>query len=67
MISLKAVMIFPKNFLDFGLDMFGKLGIVNLRNYSSKNYTSVVLCDFKVAFFEERKEVKSNKQFPGLI
>ena len=42
-ISLKAILIFPKNFLDFKSDLIDKQGIINLSSHSSKNYASVVL------------------------
>ena len=54
LISLKAVLIFPKNFLNFRSDMIEKQDIINLSSYCSKNYPSVVLSDFEVTFLGER-------------
>ena len=39
-IPLKAVQVFPKNFLDFELDTIEKQVIINLSSYNSKSYTS---------------------------
>ena len=55
-ISPKAVLIFSKNFFDFGMDMIEKLGIVNFSSYSSKISASVVLSDSKVTFLGEGKD-----------
>ena len=44
MISLKVVLIFPKNFLNFWLNMIEKQRIVNINSYSRKSYAYVVLC-----------------------
>ena len=52
-ITLKAILIFPKNFLDFGLDTIKKQCIINLSSYSSKSYAFVVLGDSEVTFLEE--------------
>ena len=49
-ISWKAVLIFPKNFLVFRLDMIKKRGIINLSNYSFKNLASIALNNSKVTF-----------------
>ena len=53
MISLKAVLLFLKNFLEFRLETTEKQGIINL---SRKSYASVVLSKSKVAFLEEEKD-----------
>ena len=50
-ISPKTILIFPKNFLNFSSVTIEKQSIVNLSNYSSKSYTSVVLSDSELAFF----------------
>ena len=52
--SPEAVLIFPKNFLNFGPDMIEKQSIINLCNYSSKSYASE-FSDFEVAFQWEGK------------
>ena len=49
-ISPQAILIFPKNFLDFRSDTIEKQGIINL---SSRNYASVLLSDFKFTFLGE--------------
>ena len=49
MISLKTILIFPKNFLNFQMDMIEKQGIKNLSSYSSKSCSSVVLGDSEVS------------------
>ena len=55
MISLKTILIFHKNFLDFKLDMIEKH--INLSSHSSKSYyASVVLCDSEVASLREGEE-----------
>ena len=41
-VFLKAILIFPKSFLDFRLDMIEKQSIINLSSYGSKSYASVV-------------------------
>ena len=50
MVSLKTVLIFSKNFLDFWSDATEKQRIINLGTYGSKKYVSVVLSDSEVAF-----------------
>ena len=50
---LNAVLIFPNNFLNFGLDTIEKQYIINLTSNSSKTSASLVLSDSKVAFFGE--------------
>ena len=52
-ISPKAVLIFPKNFLDFRSDTVEKQGIIKLSSYSGKIYTSVVLSNSEVTFLGE--------------
>ena len=52
-ISSKAILIFPKNFLNFRSDMIEKRGIINVSSYRSKSYTSVVLCNSGVVCFRE--------------
>ena len=37
-------------------DTIKKQGIINLNNYSSNSYTTVVLSESKVAFFEEEED-----------
>ena len=56
-ISSKAVLSFPKNFLNFRSDMIKKQGRIkkNLSKYSNKSYIFVVLCDPVVVFFEKRR------------
>ena len=51
---MKAILIVPKNFLDFRSDTIEKQGIIN--SSSSDGYASVVLSDSKVAFQEEMKK-----------
>ena len=41
-ISIKAVLIFPINFLNFRSDKIEKLGVINLGIFSRRNYASVV-------------------------
>ena len=41
--SSKADLIFPKNFVDFWLDVIKKQSIINLSSYSSISYAFVVL------------------------
>ena len=50
LISLKTILIFPKNFCNFRLDMIEKLNIINLSSYSSKSYASLVLSNSEVTF-----------------
>ena len=50
LISSKSILIFPKNFLSFRLNMIEKKVIINLSSYCRKSYSSVVLCDSKVTF-----------------
>ena len=52
-ISLKAVLIFPKNFLDFRLDTTEKHGLIKLRSYNNENYAFIVLSDYQLTFHEE--------------
>ena len=47
---------FLKNFLYFGLNTIDNSTSINLSNYSSKSYASVVLKDSEVAFLEVRKD-----------
>ena len=54
--SFKAVQIFLKNFLDFGLDMIEKRGIINFNSFSNESYASVVLCDSDVTFLRKGKD-----------
>ena len=44
---------FPKNFLNFRFDTVEKQSILNLSNYKSKGYASVVLGDSEVTFLRE--------------
>ena len=44
--SSKAVLIFPKNFLNFRSNIIEKQGIINVSSYSCKSYDSVVLRAF---------------------
>ena len=55
MIQQKSVLIFPLNILEFRSDTIEKQGVRNLSSYSSKIYTSVVLCDSEVTFLRERR------------
>ena len=50
-----AVLIFPKIFLDFGLDTIKIQGIINLSCKNSYCYDSVVVSDSEVTFFRIRK------------
>ena len=52
-ISLKIVLIFTKNFLNFWSHNIEKQGIIKVCNSYCKSYTSVVLCDSEVAIFEK--------------
>ena len=52
-ISLKTILIFPKNFLNFWLNTIEKLDILTLNSYSSKIYTSIVFSDSKNIFLQE--------------
>ena len=53
LISSKTILIFPKNFLNHRLDTIEKFGIINLNNYGSKSYASVVLSDSEVILLWE--------------
>ena len=53
LISLKVVLVIPKNFLDFKSDTIEKQGIKNLRSYSCKSNISAVLSDSEVTFLRE--------------
>ena len=53
LVSLKIIMIFPKNFLDFRSDTVEKQSIINFISYRSKSYTFPVLGDSEVTFFRE--------------
>ena len=53
LITPKAILIFPKNFLDFGLNTIKKQDIINLSSYRSKSYTSVVLSAIVLSWKEE--------------
>ena len=55
-ISLKTILIFPKNFLVFRSDIIKKQGIINLSSYNSKSNASLVLSDSKVAFLREGED-----------
>ena len=48
--SPKAILIFPKIFLDFRSDTIEKPGIISPSNYENKSYASVVLSDSEVTF-----------------
>ena len=63
MISLKVILIFSKNFLDFRSDTVEKMVITNLRRYSSKNYASVIFSAVKVAFLGEREDAAFHQFF----
>ena len=52
----KAVLIFPKKFLNFKLNRIKKQGIMNLCSYSSKSVASVVLSDSEVAYHGEEED-----------
>ena len=52
-ISTKAILSFPKNFLNFRSYTIEENGIINLCSNSSKNYATVVLRDFEVTFLGE--------------
>ena len=56
LISLRAILIFPKNFLNFRLNKIGKQDIINLSNNSSKSYAFVVLIDSKVTFIGKEED-----------
>ena len=55
-ISLTAILILPKNFLDLWSNTIEKQGIVNLRSYCQKIYTSVVLSGSELWFLGEEKD-----------
>ena len=55
-ISLKVVLIFPKNFLIFRIDIIEKQGVINLSSYSKKSFASIVLCGSKFVFLEKGKD-----------
>ena len=52
-ISPKAVLIFPKNFLDSRSDTIDKQGIINFSSYNSNSYAFLILSDSKVNFLGE--------------
>ena len=54
LISLKTILIFPKNFLIFRSDMIEKHGILSLSTYSNKS--SVVLSNSVVIFLGEEDD-----------
>ena len=54
-IFLKALLIFPKDFLDFRLDTAQKQDIINLSSYGRMSYASVVLSGSKVAIHGKGK------------
>ena len=56
LISLKIILIFPKNFLHFRLNMIEELGIINLSSYSVESYTYLVLSDSEVRFLQEEED-----------
>ena len=51
LISLKTILIVPKNFLHFRSDTTEKKGIINLTSYTSKSYALVVLSNSEDAEF----------------
>ena len=51
--SLKAVLIFPKNYHKFRSCTIEKPGIINFYIYSSKSYASVFISYSLVAFLQE--------------
>ena len=55
-IPSKTILILSKNFLDFGLNMIEKQGIINLSKYNSESYTSAVLSDSEVAILAKGKD-----------
>ena len=55
-ISLKPVLIFPKNFLHFWFDAIEKQSIKNFSRYRRKSYASIVLDDSVVTFHGERED-----------
>ena len=55
-ISLKAILIFPKNFLNFRFDIVEKQSIIYLSSYRSMYYASVVLGDSEVPFLKEGED-----------
>ena len=54
LISLKTVLIFPKNFLHLWSDTIEKQGIINFSSYDS--YALGILSDFKITLSQERKD-----------
>ena len=60
---LKAIQIFPKNLLDFRLDMSETQNIINLSSNSNKVYESIILTDSEEAFLGERE----NAAFRSLL
>ena len=53
-ISLKTILIFHKNFLNFRLDTIEKQDIINFSSYNSKGYASVDISDSEVSFVRGR-------------
>ena len=53
MISTKAILFYPKNFLNFRFNAVELQSIVNFRRYGSKGYTLVVLGNSRVTFLGE--------------
>ena len=50
----KAILVFPKNFLNFRFKVVEKQSIVNISRLGSTGYTPVVLGNSEVTFLEER-------------
>ena len=54
-VSLKTVLIFLQNFLNFKLNMSEKQGIINLCSSCKKSYISVISSDSKVLSFLKKE------------
>ena len=57
-ISLKSILIFPKNFLNSRFDNVEKQSIINFSSYRSKYYATVVLDDSEATFLREGEDEK---------
>ena len=57
LVSLKIVLIFLQNFLNFRFNTIEKQSIINLSHSRSKSYAFVVLGDFEVTFLRDGKDV----------
>ena len=60
LISLKNIIIFPKNFLNFTSDTIEKCNIIKLNCNRNMHYVSVVLRDSKVTFLGDGEDAAFN-------